>query len=58
MAQNKLLGVAEVAELLGVSKATVSKLMKEKRMPHMKIGKLVRFDADAVMEWATKFTRA
>lgn len=54
---DKLLNVGDVAELLGVSKATVNKLMKDHGMPHLKVGKLVRFNREAVIAWMDKFSR-
>ncbi len=53
-----LLDVGGAAELLGVSKATVNKLMKSNGLPFMKIGKLVRFNRQAVLDWALAKTKS
>ena len=55
---DKLINVEDVAEILGVSKATVNKMMKERGMPHLKVGKLVRFDRDDVLVWMKTFSRS
>lgn len=55
---DKLMNVDDVAALLGVSKATISKMMKDRGMPHLKIGKLVRFNTVDVLAWSEKFSRA
>jgi excisionase family DNA binding protein len=55
---DKLINVEDVAEILGVSKATVNKMMKERGMPHLKVGKLVRFDRDDVLLWMKTFSRS
>ena len=39
-----LIGVADVAELLGTSERFVRRLVAERRVPFHKVGKYVRFD--------------
>lgn len=40
----------QMAELLQVSVPTINRLV-EKGMPHLKIGKSVRFDTDTALTW-------
>jgi excisionase family DNA binding protein len=46
-----LLGIDELAERLGVSARFVRRLVEERRIPFLKIGKFVRFDPDDVDRW-------
>ena len=46
----KLINTNELAELLGVSAMTISRLRK-KGMPAMKLGGSVRFDPAKIKEW-------
>lgn len=46
-----LLDVDGVAERLSVSPRMVRKMIAERRIPHFKVGTLVRFDAHDVDEW-------
>jgi excisionase family DNA binding protein len=41
----------EVAQYLAVSERWVLRSVAEKRLPYVKLGRLVRFDLDAVDEW-------
>lgn len=43
--------VAEVATLLNVSERHVYKLVQSGEIPHVKIGKAVRFDAKDIADW-------
>ena len=47
----KLLNVKEVAELIGVKPSTIYQWTHLGFIPHVKVGKLVRFKPDAVMKW-------
>lgn len=46
-----LLDVDGVAERLSVSPRMVRKMIAERRIPHFKVGSLVRFDEQDVDEW-------
>jgi excisionase family DNA binding protein len=46
----KLINTNELAELLGVSVMTISRL-RSKGMPYMKLGGSVRFDPSKIKEW-------
>ena len=47
----KLLNVTEVAQLIGVQPSTIYQWTHLGFIPHVKVGKLVRFKPDAVMKW-------
>ncbi|HVV35191.1 MAG TPA: helix-turn-helix domain-containing protein [Acidimicrobiales bacterium] len=51
MGQLALMTVDELAELLNVSVHHVRRLVYERRIPFLKIGSRVRFEASAVEEW-------
>ena len=46
-----LLDVQDVATWLGVDVVYVRRLVSERRIPFLKIGKYVRFDPDEVLSW-------
>ena len=50
----QLLDVSEVAVRLAVSPRFIRRLVSERRIPHCKVGKFVRFDATEVAEWVAK----
>ncbi len=47
----KLLRVAEVAELLAVSERTVFSLTRSGQLPHLNIGRSIRYRSGAVWKW-------
>jgi excisionase family DNA binding protein len=47
----KLLGIPELAQMLGVSEDFVRSLVHQRRIPYYKVGKLIRFDPSEVTEW-------
>lgn len=53
---NKYLSVQELAEMLGISPETVYGWTSQKRIPYIKVGRLVRFDQDEVKAWLSKST--
>jgi excisionase family DNA binding protein len=46
-----LLTLPEVAELLRVSDKTVRRWMLSKRLPHVRLGRVVRFRQDELLRW-------
>ena len=46
-----LLGVGDLAKLLGTSERFVRRLIAERRLPFHKVGKYVRFDPRDVDRW-------
>jgi len=51
---NKLLTPQEVADLLSVRKSTIYQWTHQGYIPHVKLGKFVRFNQDKVMEWVER----
>ena len=51
--QRPLLDVPGVATYLTISVRHVRRLVAERRMPHHKVGHLVRFDPDEIDAWLT-----
>jgi excisionase family DNA binding protein len=47
----RLLDITTVADRLGTSVRHVRRLVFERRIPHTKVGGLVRFDPTAVDDW-------
>ena len=47
----KLLTYKELAEQLNMSSATLRIWVMNKKVPYIKIGRLVRFDLDIIDEW-------
>jgi excisionase family DNA binding protein len=47
----QLLTIDQLAERLGVTVRHVRRLVAEKRVPYLKVGKFVRFDPAEVGEW-------
>ncbi len=50
-ARSQLLTIDEAAERLNVSVRFVRRLVAERRVPYLKIGKFVRFDQDDLDSW-------
>ena len=47
----QLLTIDQLAERLGVSTRHVRRLVAERRVPYLKVGKFVRFDPSEIAEW-------
>ncbi len=61
MENNELLTVTDVAELLNVPKSWVydrARVAGRERIPHVKLGKYLRFDETAIREWLRKLSEA
>jgi len=50
----KLLNIEEVSKLLGVKIPTIYGWISEGIIPHIKLGRLVRFDRKEIIEWVQK----
>jgi excisionase family DNA binding protein len=48
---DRLLDVDEVADSLGVTNRFVRRLVAERRIPFVKVGKFVRFDPVEISQW-------
>jgi excisionase family DNA binding protein len=46
-----LLTIDQLVERLGTSTRHVRRLIAERRIPYLKVGKLVRFDPDDISRW-------
>jgi excisionase family DNA binding protein len=46
-ARRQWLTKAEIADHIGVSKRSVTKLMRRRVLPYVKVGRIVRFDLEA-----------
>jgi len=51
MTTRPLLRVGDLAEQLGVSERFIRRLVHERRIPFLKIGKFIRFDPTAIDDW-------
>ena len=49
-----LLGVRELADLLGTNERFVRRLVAERRLPFHKVGKYVRFDPRDIEAWLSE----
>lgn len=57
LALGPLLDIAQVAERLGVQVRHVRRLVHERRIPFVKWGHLLRFDAGEIEEWVDRARR-
>ena len=48
---DELLDSAAIAQRLGVTERFIRRLVDERRVPFIKIGRFVRFDASTVEQW-------
>ncbi len=48
---DKLLTPQQIAELIGVKRSTIYQWTHQGFIPHVKLGRLVRFSETAVMKW-------
>ncbi len=51
MSDVKTLTIREAAELLKLAPATLYTYVSDKKIPHLKLGRSVRFDHDALVRW-------
>ena len=47
----RLMGIDQVAAYLGLSPHTVYRFVSQRKIPHVKIGKLVKFDHLEIDKW-------
>lgn len=48
----------QTAKAMDISERTLWQLTKDGKIPHVRIGKLVKYDPSAVREWISKNSRA
>lgn len=53
-ADEKLLTVDEVADLLGFHRMTVYEKVNKGEIPHIRIGRTIRFSRPAIDQWLTE----
>ena len=56
ISMRKLIGVAEAAEYTGLSVHTVYAMVSQRRIPQVKVGRLVKFDLSMLHAWVHKNT--
>ncbi len=49
--QSRLLDIAGAAEVLNVTPRFIRRLIAERRVPFLKIGKFIRFNPDELTDW-------
>jgi excisionase family DNA binding protein len=49
--EKQVLNLSEVSALLGLSRKTVAKFIREEGLPHTPYGRVSRFDRTAVLAW-------
>ena len=49
--EKRLIGINEISEYLDISKATLYSWTLQKRIPHIKMGRLLKFDLQEINEW-------
>ena len=54
--ERRYLNIDEISAYLGLSKNTIYSWVWQKRIPHVKLGRLVKFDMRAIEHWAKKNT--
>jgi excisionase family DNA binding protein len=47
----QLLTIDQLADRLGITVRHVRRLVAERRVPYIKVGRFVRFDPDAIKTW-------
>jgi excisionase family DNA binding protein len=55
--QKHLMDTNEASEFLGISKNTLYEWIVQKKVPHVKVGRLVKFKKDDLEEWLRKRTQ-
>ena len=55
---NLLYKPLQIAEILGVSVRTIYDWVYKRKIPFIKVGRLVRFDPDEISEWMKKPARS
>jgi len=53
---SRLINVHVLAGILGVAADTIYTMVSQRRIPYVKVGRLVRFDRNVIDEWLAKNT--
>ena len=51
MTEKRFVGINEFSQYLGITKGTLYVWVCQKKIPYLKIGKLVKFDLMEIEEW-------
>ena len=51
-----LLGIRQLAIQIGYSEVGIRKMVDERRIPYIRVGKLIKFDQKVIAEWLAKRT--
>ena len=51
---SNIMNTDQICQAFGISKSTLNNWRKEKGLPYIKVGRTVRYDFDAVVEWLKK----
>ena len=52
----RLLTIQELAEFTGLSIQTIYKMVNQRRIPYVKVGRLLRFDSRLIDDWLQAHT--
>ena len=52
--RKRLIDIEELSEMLSVKKPTIYWWVRGNQIPHVKLGRLVRFDIEKVEDWLQK----
>lgn len=55
--KDELLNIDELSQFLGVPKSWIYERTRRGEIPHTKLGKYLRFDAQEIKEWLKKYQR-
>ena len=53
----RLLDIDQLAQQLGITHRHIRRLIAERRIPHVKVGRLIRFDPDEISVWLDEHRR-
>jgi excisionase family DNA binding protein len=54
MAQGKMMNKKEIAEELAVSEKTITRWMKDRKIPYSNINGIIRFDPEKIKMWLSR----
>lgn len=57
MRKHELVDIKKVSEILGVKVATVYSWVSQRRIPYIKMGRLLKFDVGQIERWITEQER-
>lgn len=55
--QGEFLNIDELSQFLGVPKSWIYERTRKDEIPHTKLGKYLRFNAQEIREWLKKYQR-